>query len=489
MGEKGSKDTVTQGIARFALRSKFTEFKPGILERLKLHLLDSIGCALGAFEGQPVKELRDQIEEFGGKPICTLIGGGKTAPDRAACYNTALTRYLDFMDNFLAEGETCHPSDNIGSILAAAEYANANGRELLTALAVAYEVECRLTAGAPIMGTGFDHTTQLAYSIAAGAGKLLGLNERQLCHALGLVGVELNALAVTRAAPTTQWKGFASSNAAFDATHLVFLARKGMTGPSNVFEGVKGFEEALGKKVRARWDVKGFGKIGECILKRFNAEVHTQSALEGMVELRKAKPFEASEVKEIDVTIFHTAYAIVGGGEYGDRSKVSTKEEADHSLPFLVAVAALDGDVQPQQFDPKRIVRADVQELMKKVRVHPPVRIEKPRKLVEKIDPYSRNYPDLMPCRIEVSLKSGRIVWVEKTDYSGFKTKPWGWKEVINKFNELAHSISEARREKIIETVRKLEKSSAKELVKLLGDRSRLDQESLTPARRSKRQR
>jgi 2-methylcitrate dehydratase len=485
MGEKGSKDTVTQGIARFALQSKFTDFKPDTLDRLKLHLLDSLGCALGAFEGQPVRELRDQIEEFGGQPICTLIGGGKTAPDRAACYNTALTRYLDFMDNFLAEGETCHPSDNIGSILTVAEYADASGRELLTALAVAYEVECRLTAGAPIMGTGFDHTTQLAYSIAAGAGKLLGLNEEQLCHALGLVGVELNALAVTRAAPTTQWKGFASSNVSFDATHLVFLARNGMTGPVDVFEGVKGFEEALGKEVRARWDVKGFGKIRECILKRFNAEVHTQSALEGMVELRKAKPFEASEVKEIDVTIFHTAYAIVGGGEYGDRSKVSTKEEADHSLPYLIAVAALDGDVQPQQFNPKRIVRADVQDLMKKVKVHPPVRLEKPRKLVEKIDPYSRNYPDLMPCRIEVTLKNGRILWVEKTDYWGFKTKPWGWKEVIIKFNGLAHKTSAARREKIIQTVRKLEKTSAKELMNLLGQGGRRSQRRRTsPPRR-----
>jgi 2-methylcitrate dehydratase len=472
MGKNGTKDTVTQGIAKFALKSKFTDFKPNILERLKLHLLDSLGCALGAFEGKPVKALREQIEEFGGKPICTLIGGGKTAPDRAACYNTALTRYLDFMDNFLAEGETCHPSDNIGSILTAAEYADANGREFLTALAVAYEVECRLTAGAPIMGTGFDHTTQLAYSIAAGAGRVLGLNETQLCHALGLVGVELNALAVTRAAPCTQWKGFASSNVAFDATHLVFLARNGMTGPVDVFEGVKGFEEALGKEVRASWDTKGFGKIGECILKRFNAEVHSQSALEGMVELRNAKPFKADEVEEIDVTIFHTAYAIIGGGEYGDRSKVSNKEEADHSLPYLIAVAAIDGDVQPQQFYPKRIVRADVQNLMKKVKVRPPVRIEKPRKLVEKIDPYSRNYPDLMPCRIEVRLKDGRILWIEKTDYWGFKTKPWGWEEVIKKFNGLAHKTSASRRKQIIESVRSLEKTSAKKLMKLLGDGS-----------------
>src|SRR2546423_15106798 len=175
MGREGNKDTVTQGIARFALGSKFTDFKEDILDRLKLHLLDSIGCAFGAFEGKPVRQLREQIEEFGGKPICTMIGGGKTAPDRAACWNTALTRYLDFMDNFLASGETCHPSDNIGSLLSTGDYMDSSGKEFLTAMAIAYQVQCRITEEAPIMGSGFDHTTQQGMSVAAGSGKLLRL--------------------------------------------------------------------------------------------------------------------------------------------------------------------------------------------------------------------------------------------------------------------------------------------------------------------------
>ncbi len=72
-----------------------------------------------------------RCEEFGGAPLCTLIGGGKSAPDRAALYNGALVRYLDFNDSFLAPGETCHPSDNLAPVLAAAEYAHADGRTLL----------------------------------------------------------------------------------------------------------------------------------------------------------------------------------------------------------------------------------------------------------------------------------------------------------------------------------------------------------------------
>jgi 2-methylcitrate dehydratase len=472
MGKKGTSkaQTISEQIADFALRARFGAIGKESIQRIKLHLLDSVGCALGAFDGQPVRRLRDQIEEFGGNPICTLIGGGKTSPDRAACFNTALTRYLDFMDNFLARGETCHPSDNIGAVLAAADFADASGKDLLTALSVAYECECRLTAGAPIMGKGFDHTTQLAHSIVAGAGKLLRLNRTQLAHALGLAGVELNALAVTRASPTTQWKGFASSNVAFDAIHLLFLARSGMTGPLNVFEGVKGFEEALGEHVKVDWSNDRFEKITKCILKRFNAEVHSQSALEGMVQLRANRPFEPAEVKEIEVAIFHTAYAIIGGGEYGDRTNVSTKEEADHSLPYLIAVAALDGDVQPQQFYPKRIRREDAQSLMKKVRVHPPVLIEKPKKLVEQIDPYARKYPDQMPCRIEVKLKDGKYYAIEKRDYSGFHTRPWGWDEVIRKFRGLAHRVDSKRQDRIIELIQNLENHSTRELMRTLAE-------------------
>jgi len=127
-----------------------------------------------------------------------LIGGGRTAPDRAAFYNAALARYLDFNDSFLASGETCHPSDNFGSILAAAEYAGQRGRELLTALAVAYQVQCWLSEVAPVRAKGFDHTTQVAYAVAAGVSKALGLNQEQTANAIAIAGTAFNALRVTR---------------------------------------------------------------------------------------------------------------------------------------------------------------------------------------------------------------------------------------------------------------------------------------------------
>src|SRR6266480_2201915 len=143
--------TEVQNLAQFVCASRYEDISAAATARLKLHILDSIGCALGALNWPVPQKIRQHMDSLGGTPQCSLIGGGRTAGDRAAQYNTALVRYLDFMDNFMASGETCHPSDNFGSVLAACELAGASGKDFLTALAVAYQVQIRLTEEAPIM--------------------------------------------------------------------------------------------------------------------------------------------------------------------------------------------------------------------------------------------------------------------------------------------------------------------------------------------------
>ena len=140
--------TVVEDLARFVTASSWSDLSARAREALKVRMLDALGCALGALDAPPVEAIRAELEEFGGRPLCTLIGGGRTAPDRAALYNGALVRYLDFNDSYFAPGETCHPSDNLAPVLAAAEYADASGRELLTAIAD------RLPGAVPALGRG-----------------------------------------------------------------------------------------------------------------------------------------------------------------------------------------------------------------------------------------------------------------------------------------------------------------------------------------------
>src|SRR6266699_2321473 len=186
--------TQAEQLAAFVVRMTYEDLSEEARHQLKIHILDALGCAFGALEGPPIKMLRTQLEDFGGRPLVTLIGGDKTAPDRAAFYNSALVRYLDFNDSYLAKGETCHPSDNVGAVLAAAEYAGASGRDFLAALALAYQVQCRLSDVAPVRDAGFDHVTQGAYAVAAGVARALGLDPARTAHAIAIAGTAITTL-------------------------------------------------------------------------------------------------------------------------------------------------------------------------------------------------------------------------------------------------------------------------------------------------------
>src|SRR5436305_11344098 len=104
-----SKAVKTEGHnrAQYVCAARYEDISVAARARLKLHILDSIGCALGALNWPVPQKIREHIDSLDGTPQCSLIGGGRTAVDRAAQFNTAMVRYLDFMDNFMASGETC----------------------------------------------------------------------------------------------------------------------------------------------------------------------------------------------------------------------------------------------------------------------------------------------------------------------------------------------------------------------------------------------
>ncbi|HEY3248836.1 MAG TPA: MmgE/PrpD family protein [bacterium] len=457
--------TVVEQLAEFVARASYTDLSDDARRQLRVRVLDSLGCAIGALGGEPMAMLRTHIDEFGGSPLCTLIGGGRTAPDRAAFYNSGLVRYLDFNDSYLAPGETCHPSDNLGAILAGAEYAGLSGRELLTSLAVAYQVQCRLSDAAPVRAKGFDHTTLGSYAVAAGVAKALGLDVSGIANAVAIAGTAFNALRVTRTGTLSHWKGLAYPNTAFGGTHAAFLAKRGITGPAEVFEGNKGFIDAIAGNFHIDWAREDLERVKRTILKKYNAEIHSQATLEGVLELRTEHHIRPGDVERVEVATFAVAFHIIGGGEEGPKTEIRTKEEADHSLPYMVAVALLDGQVMPAQYVPDRIRRDDVQRLLRRVAIRE--------------DPdYSKRFPAEMPCRIEITLRDGRRLVKERTDYEGFYTRPMAWETVIEKFNRLsASAANEELRGAIVDTVSRLDEAQMTELVSLLA---RVGRESTT---------
>lgn len=448
--------TMLEELASFVVHADYSQLSDSARLQEKVRVLDALGCAIGALEAEPVKLIAGQNEDFGGNPHCTLIGGGRSAPDRAAFYNSSLVRFLDFNDSFLAPGETCHPSDNLAAVLAAAEYSAASGRDFLTSLAVAYQVQCRLSEVAPVRAKGFDHTTQGAYALAAGVSKALHLDAEKTAHAIAIAGTANNALRVTRTGALSNWKGLAYPNTAFSVVHSTFLAMRGITGPAEVFEGNKGFMDAISGPFSIDWTKEGLDVIPSTIVKRYNAEIHSQATIEGVLDLKRASQFVATDVSSIAIETFDVAYNIIGGGEEGEKFTVRTKEEADHSLPYIVAVAILDGQVLPAQYSHRRILQDDVQSLLRKVKVSPDAGL-------------SRRFPAEMPCRIAITLQDGRLLTQEKRDYEGFFTHPMTWETAVKKFEQLTRPyISSTVQSMVEETVKDLENRSLRDLLSLL---------------------
>ncbi|MGO9489172.1 MAG: MmgE/PrpD family protein [Solirubrobacteraceae bacterium] len=448
----------SEGIARFACRTAYEELTPERRERLKVSVLDALACAINALGAPPIEACRAQAEEFGGRDgSCVLIGGGRANVVYAAFYNTALVRYVDYMDSYLVAGGLCHPSDNTGAILAASEHADLSGKDFLIALALAYQVESRLTAAVPFMADGFDLTTPLSFSLAAGVSRALGLDEAKTAAAVGIHG-DFIPLLVARTTPISQWKGLSSSQVALGCVHGVFLASRGVTGPRYVFEGAHGLAQAVGVPIHVDWDNERLDCFDRLALKSYNTAVPGQSSIFCILELRKAHAIDPSQVVSIEDAVFQDAYDFMGGGSFGPKTDVHTKEDADHSLPYLLAVALLDGDVQPAQLEPGRIGAPDVQDLLEKVTVRPD-------------DAFTARYPGEVPSRVTVRLEDGRSHSHEVKNYPGFPTWPLTWDQIGAKFDKLvAGRVDDGLAGEIKAAVRSLESIEAKDLMELLGD-------------------
>jgi 2-methylcitrate dehydratase len=457
--------TQVQALARYAARARFGDLSADSRRQLPIHILDSLGCCIAAPGAAPVNACRDQVTEFGGGQGVRLIGGGQANPVYAAFWHTVLVRYVDFMDNFLAPTETCHTADNFGVALTAAELAGGSGRDLMLGVAVGYTVQSRLVDHGNFMTRGFDHTAQLAFSHNAAAGRLLGMTDPQIANAIAMAAASDASFAVIRAKPLSQWKGLASAQSALGAMNALFLARRGVEGPLRVVEGPQGIDNLLHMQLRVDWDHEGYEGVTTSTIKKYNAVIHTQSAIECILQLVAAnKPrldvaagFDPATIASIEAEVPQITYDFAGGGLYGSLTDVRTKEQADHDLRYLLAAALLDGNVLPAQFAPDRITRPDVQSLLTKVSARPNAA-------------YTDAYPQQMPAKITIRLKDGTTFSREVQDFPGMPSHPFTWDDVTSKFDQLvAGRIGSDLANEIKDAVRSLEHIGVSDLMILLA--------------------
>jgi 2-methylcitrate dehydratase len=449
--------TIAERIGRFTAAARPTHLTPASREVFKRNILDSLGCAIAALPGKPFKALREQFAEYGaGQGSCSLIGGGSTSPDQAALYNAGLVRYVDLLDSYMSPGGLCHPSDNFGAILAAAQHARASGEDFMLALAIAYEIGCRITAIVPVMGKGFNHAIQLAMSSAAGAGKLFGLSAGEVAHAITIAAVDNISLSCVHSEPVSQWKGFSPGITGMRAVYSASLAKRGFTGPLRLFEGPNGLERMFDQPLDLNWEDPSLEVVHQTVMKKYCSLIHGQPVLEATLALKRSNGLRAEDVSEVLCDIFQTGYDIAGGGGFGDKDHPQTKEQADYNLKYLIAAALLDDQVGPAQLEPERVQAADAQALLSKVTVRPDAQ-------------FSAQYPQALNTRITIRCHDGREFSKEHVGFEGGLDNPFTWQRTVEKFHWLSERYAdEALRQQIIDLVAKLDEHPIEELMQLL---------------------
>src|ERR1700674_2643572 len=256
--------TLAHHFANYACSLGFEDLSPEVVREVKRRVIDSLGCALGAWNEEPCVIARKVASDFSAKAGSTIIGTAhKAPPDWAPFANGCCIRYFDYNDTYLSK-EPAHPSDNFSAVLAVGESVGATGKEMIAAAAIAYEVQCRLCDAASIRARGWDHPTYGAFSTALACAKLMKLDPERTRHAINIAGVHCAAFRQARVGELSHWKGVAFANAARLGVYAALLARSGMTGTAPIFEGQMGFEKQLGVSL---------GDVGEKFVKRPEAKL------------------------------------------------------------------------------------------------------------------------------------------------------------------------------------------------------------------------
>ena len=444
-------------LADFVVAAEPAHLPDDALMLLRRNVLDSVGCAIAALDGETVRAVRDQVESVGGQPRASLIGGGRSSVDQAALFNSVAVRYVDLLDTYLTPGGLCHPADNFGAMLAVAESAAASGAEFLLGLAVAYEVQCRFSASVPVMAHGLNHALQLAISVAAGAAKLLHLTGEQTANAIAIAAADNVSLAAIHSEPVSNWKGISPGITAQRAVYTTALAQRGITGPRGIFEGPNGLERLFGQPIDLRLDDPTLGVVRDTYLKKYCALIHGQAPIETVLTLAGEHGIRHDDIASVEVEVFQTAYEIAGGGSFGSKYAPATKEQADYNLKYLLAAALIDGQVGPEQLQTERIHRSDVRELLNRISVRPDAAL-------------TARYPESTPVRITMKLRNGQQVSREQDDFEGARSRPFTWDRTVEKLHWLAEQYADdVLRGAIVDTVGHLDEAPVSALTGLLA--------------------
>ena len=473
--------SISRQIAEFAVSLKFADLPDEVVNEVKRYMYDSIGCAYGGYHTKDLNIIRDIYIDIGGKADATVLGFGDKLPAvNATLINSLMVRALDFNDIYWKD-DPSHPSDIIPAAWAVGELVNANMKDVIVAIVLAYEFEQRLCLFAKpgVRERKWHHATLTQFVSPIVAGKLLGLTVDEMVHAIGISGCHNHTIGCPTAGKLTMMKNTVDPMAVQSGVFAALMAQKGFSGTEKVFEGKEGFMDAFigwnakdeslkptdmeGRDGVSSWSwdidalVGGLGdsyKIMECGMKAFPTEALTHTHLSCVLNAMIGNNLEYSDVKEVKVTCFAHAYDILFDPT---KYRPESRETADHSLPYCMAVAMVDKKITTDSFSDEKLNDPRIYEVIDKI-------IGEPSQEFEKM------FPAKQPSRVVVTTNDGRM-FEEYLEYpKGDPREPMTMDDLENKFNSLAGDKFDASAKKQLkETIFNCEEMNAVEFMETLN--------------------
>jgi len=421
---------IRDDLADLVLGMTYETLPPEVVHQAKRLVLDTMGCAMGGFDGPPTRIVRDVVRDMGCRGESTVLGeGGATSCVYATLVNGTMLRYLDHNDYYFRR-DTAHASANIAAALAVAEREGLTGRDVILGIVVGYEVQLRLcTHAGSLWERGWAGATNLSYSAAAVASRLMGLDATQTANALAIAGSVNNTLTESRHGNIPMMKATGEANAAKGGVEAALFARRGLTGPEQIFEGRWGWIPVVagdGDAAALIAPLDGEYLIMQDCLKPYAAEMMTQSSVAAAIDVVAENGIDPAEIAHVEAR-YHE-YALRKPS--WDPAKLTPKdrETADHSFPYCIAVAMLDGDCGPAQFTAEKLADPAVRDLMARIELT--------------TDPeLTALFPESFGTAIKVTMRSGEVYESVCRTPPGHPRNPLSDARIESKFRRLSGGL------------------------------------------------
>ena len=434
-------------LADFASHLQYKDIPRDVVERMKMCVLDSIGCCLHGVTLPWTKSVEDMVMDEGASPVASIFGTSqKTSAGNAALVNGTAGHAFEFDD--MHKESILHPGSIAIPVLFALveKLGKVSGKDFLTAMVCGYEIGTRVgnAASIQLFFDGFHpQGTSGVFVGAAAAGRMLNLNPTLMLDCLGIAGSQAGGLMAAQEGAMV--KRFHSGRAAQSAIYSALLAQKGLTGISNVLEaGYGGYLSTYSSSPKPERLLSGLGRVweaGQVGFKPYACVTSIHSSLDALLLIMKSHQLKPDDIARIDVglspmTFTHCAW------EY----KAQGVTAAQMNLYFNMASVAFDGVLFTEQYSNAKLTDPKLQVFMQKVHAYIDSDIE------------AMGVAFRHASRVKVTTAKGEVFQQEILDRRGSPENPLSKEDIQFKFRNVVSGIlRDSQIDEMIELVDKLE--------------------------------